>query len=114
MDQQELFSAEPEKWSLYQYAKLREPPAPPMDASERERRLTAALSRAKEQLAELRSRLVRADCVAQVWMERALATQNGDHSAEVACGAIMRRILSAENDQSLKTALDELRHQARR
>ena len=28
------------KWSLYQYAKLREPPTPPPDASERERQQT--------------------------------------------------------------------------
>lgn len=112
-DQQNLFDPDPPKWSLYQYAKIAGPPVPPPDASERERRLTAALAKAKEQLSELRARLVRADCIARTWVEVPRHPEMGNaREAEVECGELIVRVLSAENDVSLRTALEEWTRQA--
>lgn len=109
-EQQELFTEAPKTWSLYQHAKIVGPPEPPPDASERERRLTAALAKAKAQLHELRARLVRADCVARAWVTTPRHPAMGDaREAEVHCGSVIVRVLSSENDQSLKAALDEWR-----
>lgn len=111
--QQELFPKEqPEKWSLYQNAKLYEPPKTPLDASERERALVAALAKAKMQLHELRARLVRADCIAKTWIEVPHHPDTGSwREAQVACGEMMVKVLCAENDLSLSTALAEWRRQ---
>jgi hypothetical protein len=109
--QQELFPEQPpEKWSLYQNAKLYEPPKPPPDASERERSLAAALAKAKQQIHELRARLVRADCVARTWVEVPHHPDTGTwRDAQIACGRMMVNVLSGESELSLSTALAEWR-----
>lgn len=111
--QQELFPKEPpEKWSLYQNAKLYEPPKPSPDASERERALVVALAKAKTQLHELRARLVRADCIARTWIEVPHHPDTGSwREAQVACGAMMVKVLNTENDLSLSSALGEWKRQ---
>lgn len=110
--QQNLFDLDPPKWSLYQHAKISAPPEPPPDASERERRLTAALAKAKEQLHELRVRLVRADCIARTWIDVPRHPEMGDaREVEVLCGELMVRVLSAENDESLRAARQEWERQ---
>lgn len=120
--QQDLFATAPEKlttnasnekWSLYRAPKLLEPPPPPQDASERERALHVALAKAKQQLHELRTRLVRADCVAATWAEvpRSYAPGTDPSAVRVEFGALMRRILSADGDTSLKAAIAELARQ---
>ena len=106
--QQNLFDPDPPKWSLYQHAKISGPPEPPPDASERERRLTAALAKAKEQLHALRARLVRADCVARTWVDVPPHPDTSNaRDATARCGEIMVRVLSAENDESLSAAREE-------
>lgn len=110
--QEELFGKKTEGWSPYQGAKLPELAPPPLDASARELALAAALTRAKEQLHELRTRIVRADSVAYLWMTVPRHSEGGTaRTTEVDCGSLMRRILGADGDLSLRTALVEFERQ---
>jgi hypothetical protein len=88
------------KWSLYQDANTRAavPDAQPLDASAREQALRVALAHAKALINELRSRVVRADSVAYVLIQSAPA------GAQLEFCHLMRRVLSADDDLSLRTA----------
>lgn len=91
-------------WTLYrkpevQPANLQEPAA---DQSERERMLLVALAKAKQQLVELRRRVVLVDVVAAAWATAPI------NPTEAACGLLIRSILEVDEDTSLKNALAEL------
>jgi hypothetical protein len=103
-DQKDLFAPEPpqEPWSLYQHAKPPAAPAEPeRDPRAREQALLEALAKSKEQLRQLRARIVRADSVAYVW------TKVPAHPGEAECGALIRQILGVDDDCSLNTARAE-------
>lgn len=79
-------------------------------ANDREQSLLTALARAKDLIRELRARVVRADSVAVIWTTVPRHPDLGNaRDAEVECGAIMRRVLCADGDVSLRAALDELK-----
>jgi hypothetical protein len=98
--QQPLGFEQPKKWSLYQDPKL-STAQPPADASQRERDMHVALSKAKELINELRARIVRADSVAYIW------STVPTHPKEAECGRLMRQVLSADGDLSLQSARAE-------
>jgi hypothetical protein len=81
---------------------------PPPDAPARELALHKALATAKDQLIQLRARLVRADSVAWVWANVPRHPDSGNaRDVEAECGRLMLRVLSGENELSLKTACEQ-------
>lgn len=73
--------------------------------------LRAALAVAKDQLRDLRARIIRADSVASAWVTVPSPDERGAVKRE--CGEIIRRIFGADGDLSMQAAREQLAHELR-